>query len=74
MNKNCSKIFSKLILFLFLIFSGFVFSQPPPPFGDDVDDETVLPIDSNIVVLCVLGVALGYYVIKKNQFVKTIKK
>ncbi len=74
MQKKFSKISSKLILFLFLIFSGFMFSQPPPPFDDDVDDQTVLPIDSNLVGLCVLGISLGYYVTKKSELEKIIKR
>lgn len=51
-----------------------MFSQPPPPFDDDVDDQTVLPIDSNLIGLCVLGVALGYYVVKKNELIKITKR
>lgn len=73
MRKKISKIFSKLILFLFLIFSGFMFSQPPPPFDDDVNDEA-LPIDSNIIILCALGVGLGFYVQKKSNTIKFTKK
>lgn len=62
-----TKNFSKLILFVFLIFSSLTFAQTPPPpdFGDDVNDE--LPIDSHLVVLFGFGVALGYFLLKKNE-------
>ena len=58
---------------LFLLFTNLAFSQPPPPFDDDVNDEA-LPIDSNIVILCALGVGLGFYVHKKSNTYKFIKK
>lgn len=83
MNQQLSKIVYRLLLVLFLIFSGTAYSQgstpPPPPggtpgFGDDVNDETGLPIDSHLIVLCAGGVALGYFVIKKNELVKLIRK
>lgn len=69
-----TKKFSKLILFAFLIFSSLTFAQTPPPpdFGDDVNDE--LPIDSHLVVLFGFGVALGYYLLKKNEIVRIAKK
>ncbi len=69
---NISKIFSKLVLILFLMFTSLTFSQPPPPFDDDVNDE--LPIDSHSVVLLVLGIALGYSLLKKNKIVESISK
>lgn len=58
---------------LFLLCTNLAFSQPPPPFDDDVNDEA-LPIDSNIVILCALGVGLGFYVHKKRNTYKFIKK
>ena len=65
-----SKMFSKVILFLFLSFSTLTFAQPPG-FDDDVDDETpVTPIDSDIVLLFSAGIILGFYLLKKNQKIK----
>jgi len=69
-----SKKVSKLILIVLLIFSNLTFSQfppPPPPFSDDVNDQ--VPIDSHLIMLCALGVMLGFYVLKKNQISKTTK-
>lgn len=64
-----SKMFSKVILFLFLSFSTLTFAQPG--FDDDVDDETpVTPIDSGIVLLFSAGIILGFYLLKKNQKIK----
>lgn len=64
-----SKAFSKLILFLFLSFSTLTFAQPG--FDDDVDDEApVAAIDSGVVLLFVTGIALGYYLLKKNEKIK----
>lgn len=58
---------------LFLLCTNLAFSQPPPPFEDDVNDEA-LPIDSNIIILCAMGVGLGFYVHKKSNTFKFIKK
>lgn len=58
---------------LFLLCTNLAFSQPPPPFDDDVNDEA-LPIDSNIIILCAMGVGLGFYVHKKSNTFKFIKK
>lgn len=66
-----SKIFSKLVLITFLMFSSFTFSQPPPPFDDDVNDE--LPINSHLIVLFGVGVVLGYFLLKKKEIARSIK-
>ena len=63
-----SKTFSKIILFLFLSFSTLTFAQPG--FDDDVDDEPTAAIDSGIVVLFFTGIALGFYLLKKNEKIK----
>lgn len=69
-----TKKFSKLILFFLLMTSTLTFSQnpPPPDFGDDVNDQ--LPIDSHLVVLFGFGVALGYFLLKKNEIVRIAKR
>ena len=64
MHFNLSQVKSKFFLFLFLIFSGFVFAQPPPPFDDDVDDE--LPINSQLFILGASAIAVGYFAMKKK--------
>lgn len=66
-----SKIFSKTVLFLFLLFSSVVIANPPA-FNDDVDDQAPpAEIDSYLVILCVVGILLGLYLLRKKELLKT---
>lgn len=68
-----SNVISKLILFLFLLLSSIAFSQPPPPFSDDVNDEIPLPIDSHLIVLSIVGAAIGFNHLKITDTIENIK-
>jgi hypothetical protein len=65
------QMFSKLVLFLFLLCSSVTFAQAPG-FEDDVNDETTptAAIDSNRILYCALGVVLGFYLLRKNNLIK----
>lgn len=67
-----SKMFSKVILVLFLSSSTMTFAEIG--FGDDVDDEApAASIDSGLVLLTSLGLALGIYMLKKNEALNSTK-
>lgn len=61
------------IAFVFILLSStgsFAQWSSPPGFGDDVNDEkpvAPLPIDSNILFLSSAAIALGFYLVRKNQ-------
>lgn len=56
----------KFLFFLLLIAVG-ANAQTPPPFPDDVDDVApVVPIDGWIIPVIVLGLTLGFYIIRKS--------
>ena len=70
-----SKMFSKVILVLFLSSSTMTFAQIG--FDDDVNDQVeetpAASIDSGLVLLTSLGLALGIYMLKKNEALNSTK-
>lgn len=68
-----SKLLPTVVLIIFLSFSSLMFAQPG--FDDDVDDEVpAAAIDTNILLLCVAGAALGiYFLTKKEKLVSSQK-
>lgn len=68
-----SKLFSKIVLIMFLSFSSLTFAQPG--FDDDVDDEApAAAIDTNILLLCGVGAALGIYFLTKKEKLESSQK
>jgi hypothetical protein len=66
------KTFSKIILFLFLFCSNVALATPPG-FDDDVNDEAPpAAIDSYLILLCIVGVILGFYLLRKKELLKII--
>lgn len=64
-----SKSVLKFLLFFLLTFSNY--SSAQPGFDDDVNDEApAAPIDLSPLLLCVSGLAVGFYFIRKTNILK----
>jgi hypothetical protein len=64
------KTFSKVILFLFLFCSNVALATPPG-FEDDVNDEAPpAAIDAYLILLCLVGVILAFFLLRKKELLK----
>lgn len=59
----------KICLLAFtLLFNLAVFAAPDPdPEGTEPSGDTVVPIDSNLYILLILGLVLAFYLFQKNK-------
>lgn len=66
------QLLSKVICCTLILTSTLVSAQVPG-FDDDVNDETgpAAPLDNGIILLSCLGVAYGFYFMRKNNQLET---